>query len=286
MGTDTFWGLSATGWTGITSLLTFGLLAVAGWAAFYAGKQIEIARKQAKEAHEAELETRRPYVIVTVDHSEASKQLFDLVIRNIGQRPAVNVSISLDPPPVRAQENDGFPLFKAKMLTEPVAMIAPGQEMRAFYDSHIDRNGRDDLPTSHKAQVTYQDSSGTEYTETSVIDVHPMQGAMYTSVKTVHDIAKSLEEIQKTLRSASVLRSHGTLAVEAAVEPRAEQQERLASEQAERLRQHRELVRRLLPNATGTGEASESASNGTDTEKADAPPARVHPGFPLRFPPP
>ena len=234
VGTDTFWGLSATGWTGITSLLTAGLLAVAGWAAFYARGQWLSAREQATEARKAELEARRPYVIVTVEPSGASRQLFDLVVRNIGQRPAVNVSISLDPPPVRAREDDGFPLSGAKMLTQPVAMIAPGQEMRAFYDSYIDRNGRDDLPGSHTVQVSYQDSSGTEYLDPpSDIDIQPMRGAMYTTVKTIHDIGMALEEIQQTLRHASVLRSNGTLDVEASVEPRAEQQERLAREAAE-----------------------------------------------------
>jgi hypothetical protein len=269
VGADTFWGLSATAWTGITSLLTAGLLGVAVVAAIYAKgqwdsarAQIENAREQAREARKAELEARRPYVIVTVEHSEVSKQLFDLVVRNIGQRPAVTVSISLDPPPVRARETDGFPLSNAKMLTEPVAMIAPGQEMRAFYDSHIDRNGRDDLPTSHKVLLSYQDSSGHQYTETSVIDIHPMKGAMHTTVKTVHDIGKSLEEIQKTLKHAPVLGSHGTL--EVSVERRAEKQERLAAEWEERRRHHEGLVRQLLPD-------------GTDAEKAGDPSAHPRP---------
>jgi hypothetical protein len=53
------------------------------------------------------MERMRPYVIVTVEPSEVSPNLFDLVVRNIGQRPAKTVSISLDPPPVRAQETDG-----------------------------------------------------------------------------------------------------------------------------------------------------------------------------------
>jgi hypothetical protein len=146
MGTDTFWGLSASAWTGIYTLLTAGLFAVAVVAALYAKRQWDSARGQVEETRKAELESRRPYVIVTVEPSEVSRHLFDLVIRNIGQRPAEMVSISLDPPPVRARETDGHELSNAKMLKEPVAMIAPGQEMRAFYDSHIERNGREGLP--------------------------------------------------------------------------------------------------------------------------------------------
>jgi hypothetical protein len=257
--TDTFWGLSATAWTGIYTLLTAGLLVVAVVAAIYAKRQWDSARAQIEEGRAAELETRRPYVIVTIESSEVSRSLFDLVVRNIGQRPAVTVSISLDPPPVRAREADGFELFKAKMLTEPVAMIAPGQEMRSFYDSHIERNGRDDLPTSHKVLLSYQDSSGREYTETSVIDIDAMRGAMFTPAKTVHDIGESLSEIQKTLKNASVLGRQGTLDVEASVERYAEQQKRLARELVERKRAREEFLHKVLPNGTGTGETGETA---------------------------
>ena len=252
MGTATFWGLSATAWTGIYTLLTAGLLAVAVVAALYAKRQWTSAREQIKEMRKAELESRRPYVIVTIEPSEVSRQLFDLVVRNIGQRPAETVSISLDPPPIRAHETDGHELSNARMLKEPVAMIAPGQEMRAFYDSHIERYGRDDLPTTHRVRLCYQDSSGHNYTGTSVADIKAMRGTEFTEVKTVHDIAKSLAEIQETLNNASVLGRQGSLEAEVSVESRIEQQERLAREQAERRENRERLARRLFRNGTNT----------------------------------
>jgi hypothetical protein len=139
--------------------------------------------------------------------------------------------------------------------------------MRAFYDSHIDRNGRDGLPTSHKVLLTYQDSSEHQYRETSVIDVHPMRGATYVTVKTLHDIGKSLEEIQKTLGHASVLGSHGSLDVEASVERRADRQERLDEEWAERKRQHEEFLRRVLPKDSDT--EKDDTEQDDDTEQGD-----------------
>jgi hypothetical protein len=258
MGTDAFWGLSATAWTGIYTLLTAGLFAVAVVAALYAKRQWDSARGQVEETRKAELEGRRPYVIVTVEPSEVSRHLFDLVIRNIGQRPAESISISLDPPPIRARETDGHELSNAKMLKESVAMIAPGQEMRAFYDSHVERHGRDDLPTAHRVRLSYQDSSGHKYTEGSVIDINAMQGTMFTDVKTVHDIAKSLAEIQKTLTNASVLQRQGTLEAEVSVESRAEQWERLAREHTESRRHHEQFARRLRPQGAGTNETGDS----------------------------
>jgi len=265
MGTDTFWGLSATAWTGITTLLTAGLVGVAVVAAIYAQRQWKSASEQINANREAEFEARRPYVIVTVEPTETSRHLFDLVVRNIGQRPAHAVSISLDPPPVRARKVPNEPeLSDAKMLTEPVSMIAPGQEMRAFYDSYIERNARDDLPATHKVSLTYQDSSGRKYTETSVIDIDAMKGTMFTTVKTVHDLAESLAKIQETLGAASVLARQGSLGIEASVERRAERQERVAKEQAEARQRHEELVRRLQPsrsqvNGTTAAEPSEPA---------------------------
>lgn len=262
MDSDTFWGLSATGWTAITALLTLGLLVMAVVAALYAARQVKIAREQADETRKAQAEASRPYVIVAVEFSQTGPPLFDLVVRNIGQRPAINVSITLDPPPVVVNEVEGHELAKVKMLSEPVAMIAPGQEMRTFYDSHVDRHERDDLPTSHRASLAYRDSSGHEYAETSVLDIDAMKGTLYTDVKTVHDIGKTLAQMLKTFKSASILGRRGNVQVEAAVEPRAEQQQRLAQETAEMMaeleRRHARHVGRLLPGGQRPDQPAEN----------------------------
>src|SRR5215212_6683047 len=84
--------------------------------------------QQAAETRQAQLEASRPDVIVTIEPSGANRHLFDLVVKNVGQRPALNASITLDPSPVRASEAQGHELAEARMLSEPVAMIAPGQE--------------------------------------------------------------------------------------------------------------------------------------------------------------
>ena len=260
---DTFFGWSQTAWTGVTALLTAGLLVVAVVAALYAARQFKIARGQVDESRKAALEASRPYVIVTVEPSRASRHLFDLVVRNIGQRPALTVSIGLDPPPIRASETEGHEMAKVKMLTDPVAMIAPGQEMRAFYDSHIDRNGRDDVPRSHQVSLRYQDSSGYQYSESSVVDLEAMKGAMYTEVKTLHDVGKSLAEIQKTLKASSLLARRSSLQVEASVEARSEQQDRIRREEVEARKRHDQLAQRLLPTATPAGVPEEAQDAGT-----------------------
>lgn len=199
---ETFFGLTQTAWTGIYTIITFALLVVAIVAAIYASRQWKDARKAHKEAN-------RPYVIVVIDPSPASAQIFDLSVRNIGKRPAKNVEIKLDPPPERARETEGHELRNVKMLNEPVAMIAPEQELRTFFDNSIERKDHGTLPTSHTVSLTYQDSSGELYTETSVLDLEALKGTMFTDIHTVHSLGKSLKSIDETFRSASVLQQNG-----------------------------------------------------------------------------
>ncbi len=228
---DKFWGLTSTGWTAIYTLLTFGLLAVAITAAIVAFCQWNAAKSQIEDGRKAELEARRPYILVTAEESLASKHLFDLSIRNIGQRPALNVVIKIDPPPVHARETgEEFVLANIKMLTEPIAMVAPGQEMRAFWDTHIERRGRDDLPSFHNVQVSYGDTSGHQYDESSVIDLDANRGALFTDIQTVHTIGKTLDAMLDVFKGSSVLAKNGELDVAAVNETRDEYDARARQE--------------------------------------------------------
>lgn len=107
---DTFWGLTETAWVAISSAATVGMLIVAVVAAVYAKRQWESAREQLAAARLADAEASRPYVIVTLEPSAASQVVLNLVIRNIGRRPATDVTVRLDPPPVRAKEAEQHPL--------------------------------------------------------------------------------------------------------------------------------------------------------------------------------
>lgn len=206
---DKFWGLTSTTWTAIYTLLSAGLLIVAVAAALYARAQWRASREQVEDARRAQLEASRPYVIVTAESTAAVKNLFDLSVRNIGKRPAFNVVLSFDPAPAVATPTPGYEMDKLRMLKEPIAMIAPDQDMRAFWDSHAERLGRSDLPQSHRVSVAYSDSSGNTYNEESVIDLAAMEGATYVEAKSIHDIGKTLDNMAKTLHEAPILSRKG-----------------------------------------------------------------------------
>lgn len=208
---------TAEGWT---AAFTGGLFVTAVLTAWYARRQWNSSRKHHKEQIKAQAEAIRPYVLVTVETSKAAFNLFDLVIRNLGKRPAVEVEITLDPPPVRAREmrEPEIQMKSMKLLNEPMSLLAPEQEIRAFYDNHLDRKDRTDLPTVHSAKVKYKDMSGNTYTSEFTLDVMALKGMSQTTVGTTHEIYKALDKISKTITKAAVMQRKPDLAVHAVTE--------------------------------------------------------------------
>lgn len=249
---DAFWGQSATGWTAYYTLLTLGLLLVAIAAALYARNQVQIARAAQKEA-------TRPYVIVTAEPSPIGWRVMDLVIRNIGQRPAYNVSVSLTPEPVRANETPGAPISEVRWLKEPIPMLAPGQVLRTFYDAMDERlnSGRTDLPSSHDYTVEYNEGptaskkGEADHRDVGVVDLNAMAGALQPDVYNIHHVASALRDIKKEVtkmnRTVTSNQRHRN-------SPASEAQETLAqhgpmtmplSSEPERLPVQRSVLRRL-----------------------------------------
>lgn len=249
---DTFLSLTATEWTGIYALLTAGLLLVAILAAWYAHRQWEGAREAAAEQRKAQVEAMRPYVTVTVEPGLTSIQLFDLLVRNIGQRPAEKVRIEIDPPPVRAREMDeeDIQMANMRMLNEPMALLAPGQEIRAFYDNILDRKEREDLPTQHVVKVAYEDTSGRAYRGTFTLDLLALRGLSQTQVGTIHTISKALKAMERTL-SGSALLKQGRLEVRATTEGYRERQMRDEIEEHQNLKGHVKTLKVFTPSDPG-----------------------------------
>ncbi len=197
---ERFWGLSGIAWTAIYTLLTFGLLVVAVWAAVYAKRQWEVAQQGLVDVRRAEMETTRPFVIVQVEHLRSDRRAFDLVVRNIGRRPAFDVTVKLTPPPQRSRE-DSTPMSELRMLNEPISMIAPGQDLRTLWDDHADRHSTD-LPWRHAVALSYRDSLGNRFDEEAVLDLAAMCGIQWQTELTIHDAAKSLGEMTAQMKRA------------------------------------------------------------------------------------
>lgn len=197
---DAFWGFSATTWTAIYTLMTAGLLLVAIVAALYAKKQVQVSRT-------AQSEATRPYVIVTAESSPIGWRVMDLVVRNIGQRPAYNVKVSLSPEPLRATETLEAPISEVRWLNEVIPMLAPGQELRTFYDFMDERlnSGNHELPKVHDYSVEYDEAAGSpkntspDHCDLGVVDLIAMSGAMQPDVYNIHHVASELRDIKNEI---------------------------------------------------------------------------------------
>jgi hypothetical protein len=207
-------GLEPETWDVIGTLVTVGTLPLAATAALIAALQYRHNRK-------IRADQTRPYIVIFAEPSPVSRKFIDIVIRNLGSTAARDLSITIDPPLVRAQDEDAYPAMAARVFREPIPMWPPGYHLRMFFDSHIDRHGKD-LPSRHVATLSYSDGRGGQWREEMIVDLDLGKGMLYTDVFGEHHTAKALRGIEKTLARAPLL--HGE--VKATIASRDEREER------------------------------------------------------------
>lgn len=229
---ETFLGLSSTAWTGVNAISASLVLISGVAAAWFARGQLMQAAAARREAEDAAREASRPYVVASFEPSLAGLPLMDFVVRNIGARPAINLTLTSAPPLDSAIQDEGYRLADAKLFTEPIGMLAPAQEMRVFFDNPQDRSDRDDLPDAYRLTATYRDSGGRDYTDVIPLDAAAYKGTTYIQHYGMHDLARAAREIEKRLRRASLL-DRGEVEVAVATESRSDRDERRRAQAAE-----------------------------------------------------
>jgi hypothetical protein len=192
-----FLQVDATGWAAITAIATAALFLAAIITA-------AIGVRQIRSTLETWRDESRAYVIVEFTSTLASEHLIDFVVRNTGRTPAFDVSISWDPRPQEANPRPNREFSNARMFREPIAMLAPGREHRLYFDSHVDRNGRHDLANLYAVTLKYRDRWGKWHTEAYPLEVNSREGGRFIGVKTLHDLAKSIEAIANTVTRSNL----------------------------------------------------------------------------------
>lgn len=220
MNLETFLGLTATGWSAISAI-------VAATAALIASM---LAIKQTRAAREAQEEASRPYVVVSVEHNEAWSSVVDLVISNHGLTAARNVRVTLNPPPERVDEKRS-PIAQARVLTEPITLIAPRTQLPSLLFDVIPERQKTSLPMVYHAVVTYQGSDPKRvYTDQFTLDLLTTLGVRHVELLTTHDVASALRDIRSSLRESPFMSRDAPHVV---VEPRNAWEERLQREEEE-----------------------------------------------------
>ncbi len=184
-----FWSvvgfMTAAEWQASGTLLT---LAVAVAAAIY-------ARGQVKEARRSREERARPYVAAFLEL--AGESTLDLVVKNFGATTARNVRLISHVPLEQVWGDEIEPL----LVFDTLPVLVPGQEWRTLFDV-----GGQRMTAEHHTvyTVTVESSDSRDRPlddEKFVLDWHPYANTQYTSQKTIDDIGKALEGINKTLKS-------------------------------------------------------------------------------------
>ena len=120
-----------------------------------------------------------PYVIAYFELDKASSRQIDFVIKNIGCRPAYEITLTIDPPMKRADEFDGHAFMETKAISKGIAMLAPSQEIRLFFESEAERDGQS-LPTDFKVTTSFRSSDWRWLTGIFNLDVEWGRGRVYT----------------------------------------------------------------------------------------------------------
>jgi hypothetical protein len=191
-------GWSATDWIAVAGCAQ---VAVLGTAALY-------ARRAVNEAKQLRSDQTRPYVVVYADLSKVARSLIDLVVENVGQTPARDVSIEFSPK-LKSSLGGGEHPDQDRVngwaaLSDGIPYLAPGQRMTHLLDSAISRYGEGSkLPRRYEVTVSYSEIASRprsgKHTEKYVIDIGVWFGSHYTTEYGIHDIGRTLKDMAETI---------------------------------------------------------------------------------------
>lgn len=174
--------MSAAAWSAGAAWATFAVLAITLYFVY----------RQVAEATRLRRDQARPYVVVSIDVEQ--RQLFMLVVENVGNTPAFDVKIEFDKP-LRSTMKE---IEEVRMLREPSPMLPPGRKFRATWEvSHEVFDDGYPYPLSYKATASYRDASGRHYgPETYFLDFRVYEGQA-VGLKGLNELADSLDALQK-----------------------------------------------------------------------------------------
>lgn len=235
--------------------------ALANWiTVFVALVASAIALRQVREARRFREERAQPYVAVYMETSPASQHFVDLVVRNFGTTIARDVRLKSTPTLMRSAGQGQA--AEEVWIFDCLPTLVPGQEWRTWWDSGIERKNAS-LPDRYEVSVSYKDSHGKDMNPTTaILDWGAYKGWIFIELLGVHQAAKALTELTKTVSEFKELGSRGLSVVT-----------RDGDARDARRREEREDVSRLLEQAQALGQAqarevsANSGWNGVDRQQ-------------------
>ena len=151
-----------------------------------------------KEMRISRFKLEEPNIQISLEPEKRWGNLFDLVIKNIGNVPVYDLKIDIEPSGIRGIENHAIEeinLFKNKM---PV--FSQGQELRTFvidYSSYISLK----QPWQITFKAKYETPHGKGRQQAYTFDMKFYEGMSASNEKTLNDIVKSLGDTNQELKN-------------------------------------------------------------------------------------
>ena len=180
----------------ISVLVLTGYVITTGFMAKQASVSAKASERMAGEMEAQRIQEGRPYVIVYFDVS-FQDQGFYLVIRNIGKSMATDLSFSFDPPLYSKALPD---LDVSVWLAKGIPSLAPGQEIRTFFDTFLARFSEEPIPNSFTLEIRYRGSLIGEITERQTLDLTVYRPLVYYKKADMDDLVKEVKEIPYALK--------------------------------------------------------------------------------------
>lgn len=172
-------------WSALAACVTAAVAVLAACVAIW----------QVREARRLREEQAQPYVVAYMEPTAATPQIIDLVIKNFGSTAATDVTFRADPP-LRRSDQAGE--SEAVELFEIIPVLVPGQEWRTMWDFGPER-ARTELPDRYNVVLAYGDSRRKRLPPLRFeLDWRPYKTRRWVTIYGLHDIAKSLREINRT----------------------------------------------------------------------------------------
>lgn len=136
----------------------------------------------------------RPFVFLELDR--VSSGLYDIVIRNTGLRPACNINIVFDP-----NIEYGNKTINELQALSNLKFLGPNREIRFFLGSVM--GGDTEITKKFHITGKYQDMvTKKTYSIEQVLDPTDELELHQIVQKSIHDMAKSLDTLQKTMEKS------------------------------------------------------------------------------------
>lgn len=183
----------------ILSLIFLIIYVIKTWQMASATKEsAKISEMTLHEMKETRDEEYAPYVVIYFDYS---KQVMELVIKNIGKTIAKNVRLQFDPNLINSQEEK----FDS-LINEKIDSIPPGYEIRSFFDLSHSYFQKKSSPLKYTVKIIYfGNKPEKEILSSYILDLTHLESLLFLESKGMDELVKAVEQsasIQKNIEKS------------------------------------------------------------------------------------